>query len=398
LQFFNPCIILPISLKSLVFIAKSNPGIAENLEKPLISILIVNFNGSRFLKVCFDSLRKCTYPKLEIILVDNASTDNSVDFVEKNYPEAKILANPKNYMFARGNNEGIKIATGKYICLLNNDVEVDPGFIEPVVKIFEQYPEVGACQSKLLEMQNRTHLEYTGACGGYIDWFGYTFLRGRIMNETEPDDGQYDESLPLFWGSGACLFLRKEALEDHEILDEDFQLHMEEIDLCWRLRLAGWVIYSIPESLIWHHGGGTLGHDNPAKIYYNFRNNIFMLAKNLSTANLIVRLPFRVFLDAVALIRSLIVFQFAMAMAIPKAYGWLLLHINTIWKKRRQVQRKRQLPDRRVLGLMYPGSIVFEFFLLGKKRFSNLFFYNKFMARINQDKIGMKHSLNAQSQ
>ena len=149
--------------------------ISVNLEKPLVSIIIVNFNGFRFLKTCFNSLRNCTYPNLEIIFIDNCSTDESVAFVKKNYPEVKIVQNPENYMFARGNNEGIKIANGKYICLLNNDIEVDSGFIEPIIDVFETHPEIGACQSKLLEMQNRNHLEYTGACGGYMDWFGYTF-------------------------------------------------------------------------------------------------------------------------------------------------------------------------------------------------------------------------------
>lgn len=372
--------------------------VAENLESPLVSILIVNLNGLRFLKTCFDSLQKCTYPNLEIIFIDNSSTDSSVDFVKKDYPEVKILRNKENFMFARGNNEGIKIAEGKYLCLLNNDVEVDPNFIEPVIEMFEKHPEIGACQSKLLEMENRSHLEYTGACGGYIDWFGYTFLRGRIMNETEPDDGQYDDSLPIFWASGACLFLRREALDGlsprraGEFLDEDFMLHMEEIDLCWRLQLVNWVIYSIPQSIVWHHGGGTLSHDSPTKIYYNFRNNIFMLAKNLSAINLIIRLPLRIILDAVAFVRSLIVFQTSMAMAILKAYGWLLFHAGLIWKKRREVQHRRQAPDREALNLMYPGSVIFEFFLLGKKRFSDLLFYHKFMAKINQDKIGIIES------
>jgi GT2 family glycosyltransferase len=355
------------------------------LEKPLVSILIVNFNGLGFLKTCFDSLRNCTYPNLEMIFIDNCSKDNSVEFVKQEYPEVKIVQNEENYMFSRGNNEGIKVANGKYICLLNNDVEVDPGFIEPVIEVFEDHHEIGACQSKLLEIQNRQHLEYTGACGGYVDWFGYTFLRGRIMNETEPDTGQYDEALPLFWASGACLFLRKESLEECGILDEDFQLHMEEIDLCWRLRLTGWQIYSIPKSKIWHHGGGTLDHNNPAKIYYNFRNNIFMLVKNLSVFNLITRLPLRILLDIIAFFRSLILSQTLMAIAIIKAYKWILIHIGLIYRKRLIVQRQRRLSDRKIFNLMYPGSIVFEFFLLGKKRFSDLIFYDKFLAKIRQD-------------
>lgn len=358
-----------------------------NSEKPLVSILIINFNGYRFLKTCFDSLQNCTYPNLEIIFIDNYSTDESVAFVTQNYPEVKIVQNTENYMFARGNNEGIKVANGEYICLLNNDVEVDPGFIEPIIDIFEKYPEIGACQSKLLEMKNRSHLEYTGACGGYIDWFGYTFLRGRIMNETEPDQGQYDESVPIFWASGACMFLRKDALEHAGFLDEDFQLHMEEIDLCWRLKLTGWEIYSIPASKIWHHGGGTLNHSDPVKIYYNFRNNIFMLVKNLSASNLFFRLPFRFILDTIAFFRSLILFQFLMAIAILKAYGWLIMHIGLVYRKRQQAQSLRKITDKKVLDLMYPGSIIFEFFLLGKKRFSNLTFYDKFMAKINQNNL-----------
>lgn len=360
------------------------------MDRPLVSILIVNFNGIRFLKNCFNSLRNCTYPNLEILFIDNCSTDNSVEFVNQNYPEVKVIQNAENFMFARGNNEGIKIAKGKYICLLNNDVEVDAGFIEPIIDVFEKYPKVGACQSKLLEMQNRNHLDYTGACGGYIDWFGYTFLRGRIMNETESDQGQYDESVAIFWTSGACMFIRREALQPSGLLDEDFQLHMEEIDLCWRLKLNGWNLYSIPDSKIWHHGGGTLNHNDPIKIYYNFRNNIFMLAKNLSSLNLFIRLPLRFILDAIALLRSLILFQFKMAIAILKAYSWILTHIGLIYQKRRQVQKARQKTDREVLYLMYPGSIVFEFFLLGKKRFSDLIFHQKFMAKIKQLNIILK--------
>jgi len=369
--------------------------IDANSERPLVSILIVNYNGLRFLQTMLDSLRNCTYSNLEIIFIDNCSTDNSIEFVKKNYPEVKIVENPENYMFARGNNEGIKIANGEIICLLNNDVEVDPGFIEPIIEVFEAHANIGACQSKMLEMTDRSHLEYTGACGGYIDWAGYPFLRGRIMDRTEPDDGQYDEPAPLFWGSGACLFVRKEALEGSGLLDEEFELHMEEIDLCWRLRLAEWGIYSIPASKIWHHGGGTLNYNHPVKIYYNFRNNIFMLAKNLSTKSLIIRLPIRLALDAIAFVRSLLVMQFSMAFAILRAYGWLLSHIGLIFQKRKQVQRQRRAPDKKILDLMYPGSIVFEFFLLGKKRFSDLIFYNKFQTVIRQNLIEISEQKSA---
>lgn len=348
-------------------------------EKPLVSIVTLNYNGRRFLKGLFDSLRECAYPRLEIIMVDNCSGDGSVQFVEKNYPEVLIHQNDCNYLYAGGNNRGLAIAKGKYICVLNNDVAADPAFIAPVVEAFEKNPRLMAAQPKILSMQTPDFFEYAGSAGGFIDWLGYPFVRGRILLTMEQDRGQYDTPVHLFWASGACLFLRKEILSEVGNFDEDFGLHMEEIDLCWRILLAGGEIYSIPQSVIWHYGGGTLHQENPRKVYWNFRNNIFLLVKNLSLPNLLIRLPLRVPLDALAFAVELLKRHFRSAFSILKAYGWLLTHIPLMLRQRHIVQKGRKMADREALRCMYPGSIVFEYFLLGRKKFSELIFATKIL-------------------
>lgn len=339
---------------------------------PLVSVVTLNYNGKRFLKGLFDSLRECSYPHLEIIMVDNCSHDDSVQFVKEHYPEVKVHQNDQNYLYAGGNNRGLEIAAGKYICVLNNDVLVDPGFIEPIVEAFEANPRMMAGQPKILSMQNRSQFEYAGSAGGFIDWLGYPFVRGRILFSIEEDSGQYDTPARLFWASGACLFLRKEVIDAVGNFDEDFGLHMEEIDLCWRIHLAEGEVYSIPRSVIRHFVGGTLEQENPRKVYWNFRNNMFLLIKNLSLRNLLVRLPIRISLDALAFVVELLKRHFRSALAILKAYAWLLLHIPLMLRKRREVQKMRKVSDKTVFACVYPGSIIFEYFLLRRRKFSDL--------------------------
>jgi GT2 family glycosyltransferase len=341
-------------------------------ERALVSIITLNYNGRRFLEDLFDSLRKCTYPNLEIIMVDNCSHDDSVAFVRENYPEVKILQNDKNYLFAGGNNRGLEIASGEYLCVINNDVQVDPGFIEPMVEAFEQHPRMLAGQPKILSMQQRDYFEYAGSAGGFIDWLGYPFVRGRIMFTIEKDTGQYDLPIKLFWASGACIFLRREVLREVGNFDEDFGLHMEEIDLCWRILLAEGEIYSIPRSKIWHYVGGTLDQENPRKVFWNFRNNVFLMVKNLSAGNLLIRLLIRVPLDGVAFITEILKRHFRSAFSILRAYGWLLSHIPLMLHKRRAVQKAREVSDRNVFRMVYPGSIIVEYFLSGRKTFAEL--------------------------
>ncbi len=355
---------------------------------PLVSIVTLNFNGKKFLAGFFESLQKCSYPNFEIIFVDNCSQDDSVDFVKKHFPDVKIVQNDQNYLFAKGNNEGLKIVKGKYVCVINNDVEVDPGFIEPIIAAFEKNGQLAAIQPKILAMQQRDFLEYSGACGGFIDWLGFPFVRGRIFRTIEKDEGQYDQPTGLFWASGACIFLRKSALDAVGVFDEDFELHMEEIDLCWRLRLHGWDIAAIPQSRIWHFVGGTLNQDSPWKMYWNYRNNLFLLIKNLSFFNLLIRMPLRIPLDLLALFVETVKGRFENAAAIIRGYVWVMTHLRIVLHKRRIIQKSRKISDAGVLNRMYRGSIVLEYFLLGKKRFSDLLFVDALCKRsvVNTEK------------
>lgn len=348
-------------------------------NRPLVSIITLNYNGRRFLKTLFDSLQACSYPNLEIIMVDNDSGDDSVAFVSENYPGVKILQNDRNYLYAGGNNRGLAVASGEYICVINNDVEVHPGFIEPVIEAFETHPRVMAIQPKIRSLQQRDCFEYAGSCGGFIDRLGYPFVRGRILFTIEKDAGQYDAPAALFWASGACFFLRKSVLSEVGYFDEDFGLHMEEIDLCWRIRLAGGEILSLPQSQIWHHVGGTLDQENPRKVFWNFRNNLFLLLKNLSLPRLFPRLLLRFPLDFLALLVEILKGHYRSALAIIKAYAWAGSHIPLMLRKRREVQQKRRVSDGQIFKYVYPGSIVFEYFLLGRRTFSNLLFVDKIL-------------------
>jgi GT2 family glycosyltransferase len=346
--------------------------INQMTNTPLVSLITVNYNGRAFLEELYKSLSGITYSPVEMILVDNASEDKSVRFVRENYPQVKIVENPDNYMFARGNNEGIKAASGDIICLINNDVKVDPDFLTVIVKAFVDNPDMAACQPKVLNLNLPDHFEYAGAAGGFIDKYGFPFMRGRLFFDMEKDDGQYDDIMEVFWSTGACFFIRKSVLDEVGILDEDFRMHMEEIDLCWRMHLLGHHIYCIPHGRVWHQGGGTLSSENPRKIYWNFRNNIFLMVKNLQMFNLIKIIIFRLFMDGIAFLWELFRGKFKNGFSIGKAYIWILLHLPLLMKKRREIQLKRRVGDKEIFRLVYPGSIVWEYFIRGRKKFSEL--------------------------
>ncbi|MCH7521230.1 MAG: glycosyltransferase family 2 protein [Candidatus Marinimicrobia bacterium] len=339
---------------------------------PLFSIIVVNYNGLSFLKGCFDSLLGTTYPSVEILMVDNGSTDGSVPFVERNYPQVKLIKSPTNLSYSGGNNLGIRHASGDYIVLLNNDTEVTPGWLEPLAEEFASDRTIAACQPKILMMTDRSSFEYAGAAGGYMDWFGFPFLRGRIFDVIEQDHGQYQNQVDLFWTSGAAMAIRKSVLDEIGLLDEDFVLHMEEIDLCWRMHLMGYRLRARPDAVIYHFGGGTLGRDRVAKLYYNIRNSIFMLLKNVSARRLFWVLPIRALLDLAFLFKSLFTLDVKRAAAVPAAYAWLLIHLRLILKKRREIQRRRTVSDMAIDPLLYPGSLVVAYFIGRKRTFTEL--------------------------
>ena len=339
---------------------------------PVVSVIVLNYNGMRFLRTCFDSLAGCTYPRLELLMVDNGSTDDSIRFVQENYPLVQVLNSGGNIGYSAGNNLGIAAAKGEYVVLLNNDVEVTPGWVEPLVEEFESDPSIAACQPKILHLVDRHKFEYAGAAGGWMDLFGYPFLRGRVFNTTEEDRGQYDDSVDLFWTSGAAMAIRKSALEHTGDLDVDFVHHMEEIDLCWRMHLQGYRLRVRPDAVIYHYAGGTIKPDSYAKIYWNHRNSLLMLLKNLGWPRLSWVLPVRLALDAVLLLKSLLTLDLKRLAAVLAGYFWLAVHPRLIWNKRRVVQAARQVTDRALDPYIYHGSLVLTYYLLGRKTFREI--------------------------
>ncbi len=340
--------------------------------KPLISIIILNYNGIKFLKVLFDSLLKTTYSNYEIIMVDNYSTDDSVNFVQKNYPSVKVYGTGKNLGYAGGNNFGIKKANGEIILLLNNDIEVTPNWLNPIIEEFQSDENIAACQPKILQMKNRNYFEYAGASGGFLDIFGYPFLRGRIMDTIEKDEGQYDDNIDLFWASGAAIAIHKKVLEQSGLLDEDFFLHMEEIDLCWRILLQGKRIRVCTDSIIYHFGGGSLQQGNFKKIYFNHRNSVFMMLKNYSTHRLLYLLPVRIALDKITFLKGLITFDTKLLKSLFMAYKWLIINFKLIMKKRKIVQQNRKVKDKALDKLFYHKSVALGYFLFNKRTYKEI--------------------------
>ncbi len=341
---------------------------------PLVSVIILNYNGKKFVHALFESLFKSTYASVEWIMVDNASSDDSVAYTERHYPDVKLIRSDKNLGYTGGNNLGIKAAQGKYLVLLNNDVEVAPDWLDHLVRAAEEDVRIGALQPKLQSMINRGYFEYAGASGGFIDKWGFAFLRGRMFDTIEFDRGQYDDEREIFWASGAALFLRRSALDDVGILDETFFMHYEEIDLCWRLHLNGYKVKVIPQSKVLHYVSASLPAANFMKLYWNHRNSLILLIKNLSSRRFFSTLFQRYILDGVAGIHALIGLEPKRIFAILKAHFWIYTHALVLARKRKNVQQSKKAVDKEFEHLIYPKSIVMDYFLKKKKEFHTLGF------------------------
>ena len=288
--------------------------------EPKVAIVILNWNGKKFLEQFLPSVLASTYANYEVIIADNGSTDDSITFLEQKYPRIQLIRFEKNLGFAKGYNEALRQVKAPYSILLNSDVEVTPGWIEPMVNLLENNLSIAACQPKLLSYTNRNLFEYAGAAGGWLDKYGYPFAKGRIFNVFEEDKGQYDKAEPLFWASGAALFIRTGIFQTMQGFDEYFFAHQEEIDLCWRIQLAGYSIYSCPSAVVYHVGGGTLPKSNSLKTYFNFRNNRIMLSKNLPFSKKLWVMPTRLLLDAVSAFKGLLSGDGAYFFAIFRAH------------------------------------------------------------------------------
>lgn len=251
------------------------------------AVVILNWNGKKFLEQFLPGVVKNTLaPDTSVIVADNGSEDDSLQWIAEKHPEVQLIRLDSNYGYAGGYNRALKEVEAEYYILLNSDVEVEPAWADKLITFMEMHPDVGACQPKILSYYERDSFEYAGAAGGYIDRLGYPFCRGRIFDTLESDHGQYDDVREIFWASGSCMVVRGAAFDQCDGFDESFFLHMEEIDLCWRMQNAGYTISYFPHSVVWHVGGGTLGYGSPSKIYYNFRNSLIMLAKNLPAKHL----------------------------------------------------------------------------------------------------------------
>ncbi len=333
------------------------------------SIIIVTWNGLEHLKNYLPSVAETDYPSYEIIIADNASSDGTKQWVESHFPDIKIAAFDDNYGYCGGNNRAVPFAKNDVLVFLNNDVKVDKNWLYGLNKALEK-DDVAAAQPKVKSLKEPTYFEYAGAAGGFIDKFGYPFCRGRIFDDVEADNGQYDDETDIFWASGAALAIHKNIFTDCGGFDESFEFHMEEIDLCWRLQNQGYRIGYAPESVVYHLGGGSLPMGSPRKVYYNFRNSLFMLWKNYSTASLLTRFPTRILLDIVAAFKALLSGNLREFGAVVKAHMHFLGGLKKVHQKRKVLRKEitRAQNPRTMMNL----SIVWNYYLKGITVFSEL--------------------------
>jgi hypothetical protein len=334
------------------------------------AVVILNWNGIDLLQRFLGSVVKLSADRdTAVYLADNGSTDDSVNWVSENLSDVRIIRFEKNHGFAGGYNLALKQIDAEYYVLLNSDVEVSGGWLNPLVDFMDQNPDVASCQPKIRSYHNRNNFEYAGAAGGFVDKYGYPFCRGRIFDHIEKDDGQYDNRADIFWSSGACMMVRSVAWTRCGGLDDDFFAHMEEIDLCWRFHLAGFRVSCIPDSVVYHIGGGVLPYDSGHKTYLNFRNNLYMLYKNLPDNKLHWTLFIRKILDGVAALTFILTGRSENAKAVWNAHIDYYRNIKSLKVKRRSV---RDLIISQPGSLLLNKCIIFRFYIKGDKTFSSL--------------------------
>jgi len=335
-----------------------------------ISVIILNWNGKHFLEKFLPSVVKhSSLPDVEIVVADNGSTDDSVEFLENQYPKITLLKFDRNFGFAEGYNRALQQIESEYYVLLNSDVEVTGTWIQPIIQLMDSDKKIAACMPKIRDFNNRKSFEYAGASGGFIDRYGYTFCRGRIFNIIEEDNKQYDDTREVFWASGASLFIRADAFHQAGGLDGKFFAHMEEIDLCWRLKNRGFRISSSGQSLVYHVGGGALPMNHPRKTYLNFRNNLYLLYKNLPAQHFKRTMLSRLLLDIIAAVKFLFSLEFSNFLSVFRAHISFFSSLPRLKTDRQENLKKAvtfQHPE------IYPHSIVIDFFIRSKKRFSDL--------------------------
>jgi len=334
------------------------------------AIVILNWNGKDYLEKFLPAVIK--YSALDataVYVADNGSADGSLSYVEGNFPGVRIIRFDRNYGFSTGYNKALAEIDAEYFVLLNSDVEVTPGWLSPLIKLMDEDHQVAVCMPKIKSFNDKTSFEYAGAAGGFLDRFGYPFCRGRIFNVIEKDNGQYNDAREIFWASGACMFVRASLYKKAGGLDDDFFAHMEEIDLCWRLKNMGYKIMVVPQVEVFHVGGGTLPNNNPHKLFLNFRNNLWLLCKNVQRKKLAGILMFRLVFDGIAAFVFLFSFRPDFFYSVLKAH-W------SFWRSTDQIRIKRKENLKLFWNYkhreIYRSSIVLNFFIKRIRTFRNL--------------------------
>lgn len=333
--------------------------------KPKVAVVILNWNGKHFLECFLPNIIQHTCNEAELIIADNASSDDSIEFLKRNYPQLKLIQFESNGGFAKGYNDAFKQIDSDYYVLLNSDLEVSPNWISPIIELMESDENIAVCQPKLMLFDDKKKFEYSGAGGGFIDFLGYPFCRGRLFDSIENDNGQYNDNYEIFWASGAAMFVKAKIYHQFGGLDNDFFAHMEEIDFCWRLKNNGYKIMYCPQSTIYHIGGGTLPKSSSRKTYLNFRNNFFLLYKNLPSSKLWNVLIIRLFLDGIAAIKFLSEGKLGDIVAVAKAHFHFYAALPSLSKKRKLLKQIN-------VSKVYKKSIVWDYYSKKKTSFSML--------------------------
>jgi len=335
------------------------------------SIVILNWNGMKYIRQFLPKVfENSNIPGIEIVFADNGSTDNSVEFVKTSFPQIRIIQLEKNLGFALGYNKVLEQLHSEYYIILNSDVEVSENWIKPVLDYMDSNPDVGACMPKLRGYDNHDSFEYSGAAGGFIDKFGYPFCRGRIFETIEKDTGQYDNIQNIFWATGACMFVRAEIFWKVGGFDPKFFAHMEEIDICWRMKLNGFKIIYFPHVTVFHVGGGALPKENPHKTFLNFRNNLYLLFKNLPSNKLIKTLIIRILLDCFAAFNYIVNFRLTFFFSILRAH--LNFYTNLPYLIKYRIENNFLINDKYFFTEILNKSIVVEYFYKKKRKYKEI--------------------------
>ena len=336
---------------------------------PKLAIVVLSYNGKDLLEKFLPPIIASQTSYSWVYVVDNASTDSTYEFLQARFPEVNIIRLTVNKGFTNGYVESLPFIEAEYYVLISSDVEVSPGWIEPIIDLMDGDPAIGVCQPKIKSYNQKTHFEYSGAAGAYIDRYGYPFCRGRIFYSVEEDKGQYDDVHEVFWCSGACMFIRAEVYHGIGGFDNEYYAHMEDIDLSWRAKNAGHRVMVCPQSVVYHVGGHIISYGSPAKIFRNYKNGLIMMIKNMTSGNIWGRLIFRLLLDNVAAIRALLTGNFQEYKAIVKAHWQFYGGLGHWFRKRREAKPYVKNPNR--TGI-YNRSIVFQYFVNRKDKFDKL--------------------------